>query len=238
MLKILATCAVIVVGVAWMLHVPVYDGYSTFSKVGNFLTIAKVMHHHIPNAVEFFGLGTKYETIRSLMNFLIKYAPKDFPEVQANDFVFNGVTVRVYWPADFDQLAIKTLTSNGDQSNSTQRRLAALVYYHGGGCVLGSVKQSDNFSRRLVNDLNVVVISVEYRLAPEHIYPAAHDDALNAALYVLEHADELGVDGTRVGVIGDSSGGYLAAATAQSLLKMAQKGGGAKRPSLKLQVVT
>lgn len=88
----------------------------------------------------------------------------------------------------------------------------ALVYFHGGGWVFGTLDQYDPLCAALAARLGFTVFSVDYRLAPEHRYPAAIDDACSGYLYIYEHAAELGVDPTRIAVGGDSAGGNLAAA--------------------------
>lgn len=89
-------------------------------------------------------------------------------------------------------------------------RNAVVVYYHGGGYVLGDLDGYDRVARQLCHDSGAVVVSVDYRLAPEHPFPAAVDDAWAALLWVVEHARELGVDPARLGVAGDSAGAVLA----------------------------
>jgi acetyl esterase len=89
--------------------------------------------------------------------------------------------------------------------------LPALVYFHGGGWVIGSLDSHDRECRALANQSGCVVISVDYRLAPEHPYPAAVDDAYAATRYIADHSAEFGIDSQRMGVGGDSSGGNLAA---------------------------
>lgn len=88
--------------------------------------------------------------------------------------------------------------------------LPALVYFHGGGYVFGSLEEADAFCRILVNRAGCAVLSVGYRLAPEHPFPAAVDDADTAVHWMAEHASELGIDPARIGVGGDSAGGALA----------------------------
>ena len=90
-------------------------------------------------------------------------------------------------------------------------RLPVLVYYHGGGWVIGDLDTHDTLCRELANGSGMAVVAVDYRLAPEHRFPAAFDDALAATQWVHDHADELGVDATRLAVGGDSAGGNLAA---------------------------
>ncbi len=91
----------------------------------------------------------------------------------------------------------------------------ALVYFHGGGWVLGSLDSYDPVARILCRDAGVHVLSVDYRLAPEHPAPAATDDSLAAFRWVVEHAEELGIPPDRIAVGGDSAGGALAASVAQ-----------------------
>lgn len=91
------------------------------------------------------------------------------------------------------------------------QRLPALVFAHGGGWSICSIETHDGLCREIANRSGCVVVSVEYRLAPEHVFPAAAEDFYAAASWVVAHADEIGVDPARVAVGGDSAGGNLAA---------------------------
>lgn len=93
-------------------------------------------------------------------------------------------------------------------------RPPVLVWFHGGGWVIGDIETADVTCRKLCQRAGVAVVSVGYRLAPEHPCPAASDDAWAAATWVAAHGDELGVDGARLAVGGDSAGGNLAALVA------------------------
>jgi acetyl esterase len=92
---------------------------------------------------------------------------------------------------------------------------AALLYFHGGGFVIGDLDTHDVICRYLCAQAGTRVISVDYRLAPEHRYPAAVEDALDAYQWLRESASALGIDPTRLSVGGDSAGGALAAVVAQ-----------------------
>jgi acetyl esterase len=107
----------------------------------------------------------------------------------------RGIPIRVYRPRESGPLP-------------------ALVFYHGGGWVIGNLDTSDNLCRMLSNRASAVVVSVDYRLAPEHRFPAAVDDSYAALEWVSGNADRLDVDPSRIAVGGSSAGGNLAAAVA------------------------
>ncbi len=92
---------------------------------------------------------------------------------------------------------------------------ATIVYFHGGGFVIGNLDTHDGGAREIVRGTGAVVVSVDYRLAPEAPFPAAVDDCLAATRWAGEHIDQLGGDPTRLAVAGDSSGANLAAVVAQ-----------------------
>jgi acetyl esterase len=105
------------------------------------------------------------------------------------------IPVRIYWPA-------------------VPGPLPVLVNLHGGGWVIGDLDGHDGICRVLANGAGCIVVSVDYRLAPEHPFPAAPEDAYSATCWVAAHAAELGADPRRIGVGGDSAGGNLAAVCA------------------------
>lgn len=100
------------------------------------------------------------------------------------------------------------------QGSTEAMMLPLLVFFHGGGWTVGDLDGYDPLCRTLANDASCAVLSVDYRLAPEHPFPAAVDDAYTATLWASEHAHELGIDAARIAVAGDSAGGNLAAVTA------------------------
>jgi acetyl esterase len=91
-----------------------------------------------------------------------------------------------------------------------------LVFFHGGGWVIGNLDSHDVVCRKLADEGQLIVISVDYRLAPEHKFPAAVDDAIAAAKWIADNAKQLGIDASRLSVGGDSAGGNLAAVVAIS----------------------
>jgi len=97
-----------------------------------------------------------------------------------------------------------------------------IVYFHGGGFCIGSIGLMDNVARELAHASGAVVVSVEYRLAPEDPYPAGLDDCVAVTRWALTHAEDLGASADRVAVAGESAGGNLAAAVA---LRLRDEGG-------------
>ncbi len=113
----------------------------------------------------------------------------------------SGVPLRLYRPAGSDAAAV----------------LPVLVYFHGGGWTMGDLDTHDVLCRQLCNGAGVAVVSVDYRMGPEHRFPAAVDDCVEATRWVRGQAASLGVDPARIAVGGDSAGGNLAAVVSLSL---------------------
>ncbi|MCV6964891.1 lipase [Mycobacterium intermedium] len=122
------------------------------------------------------------------------------PELRVEDRAIAGpagaIGIRIYWP-------------------STGSDHPVVVFFHGGGFVMGDLDTHDGTCRLHAVGADAVVVSVDYRLAPEHPYPAAIEDAWAATLWVAEHAAEIGADAGRIAVAGDSAGGTIAAVIAQ-----------------------
>jgi acetyl esterase len=110
----------------------------------------------------------------------------------------GAIPVRIYKPLSLP----KTATA------------PALVFYHGGGWVIGDLESHDVLCRQIAAAAGMIVAAVDYRLAPEHKFPAAVDDSLAATTWVAANAEKLGIDANRLFVGGDSAGGNLAAVVA------------------------
>lgn len=113
-------------------------------------------------------------------------------------------------PGKAGQIKVRSYRPINSQDNAT---LAALVYFHGGGCVIGDLDTHDVLCRELSNLSNCAVFSIDYRLAPENPFPAAIEDCATSTQWIHDHAAELQIDPTRIAVGGDSAGGNLAAVT-------------------------
>jgi acetyl esterase/lipase len=119
------------------------------------------------------------------------------------------IVVRVFTPRLTAQSVGTMAGSPGNRSTGSP--LPVMVYFHGGGWVVGDVDTHEAICRTLANAASCVVASVDYRCAPEFRYPTAAEDAHAATCWIAEHAGELGVDARRLALCGDSAGGNLAA---------------------------
>ncbi|MES3012268.1 MAG: alpha/beta hydrolase [Pseudomonadota bacterium] len=125
-------------------------------------------------------------------------------------------------PAPADVAQVRELQANGPHGSIPVRLyrplgsaetapLPVLIYYHGGGWVIGDLDTHDSLCRELANGAGCAVIAIDYRMGPEHRFPAAVDDCLAATHWVHANAEALHLDATRLAVGGDSAGGNLAA---------------------------
>jgi acetyl esterase len=141
---------------------------------------------------------TPIEKVREQFNQL---APIFHPHVDVdrieNCKTDSGISLRMYYPWQ-----------------PVGQPIPAIVYFHGGGWVMGNIETHDTLCRHLANASGAVVISVDYRLAPDFPYPAAFDDAFEASCFVQDHSEELKINPGQIGLAGDSAGGNLALAVA------------------------
>ncbi len=147
-----------------------------------------------------FNAADGVEVARSRLR-LLKVPPELVPDVRTEERTIGygeltDIPVRIYWPASDDT------------------PLPVVVFYHGGGFSLGDLDTHDPVARLHAVSAEAIVVSVDYRLAPEHPFPAGVNDCWAALQWVAENAAELGGDPKRIAVAGDSAGGNLAAVMA------------------------
>jgi acetyl esterase len=135
-------------------------------------------------------------------------------DMRVGNLVIDGparpIPVRVYWP----------------EADAGPGPHPVTMFFHGGGFALGDLDTHDVTARQHAALGHTVVVSVDYRLAPEHPYPAAVEDVWAATCWVAEHAEQFGAEGSRLAVAGDSAGGTLAAVVAQRSRDRVRAGGG------------
>jgi acetyl esterase len=144
---------------------------------------------------------------------LLKVPPEMLPNLRIEERTvgygeLTDIPVRIYWPPI-----------------DVHENLPIVVFYHGGGWCLGDLETHDPVARAHAIGAEAIVVSVDYRLAPEHPFPAGIDDSWAALRWVGEHAAELGGDPNRIAVAGDSAGGNISAVMAQLARDNADKGG-------------
>ncbi len=141
------------------------------------------------------------------------------PELRVEDIRIDGpvgpIPARVYWPPDQPRA-----------EGPGVRSYPVTMFFHGGGFALGDLDTHDTTAREHAAGARTVVVSVDYRLAPEHPYPAAVDDVWAATCWVAGNAARFGADGSRLAVAGDSAGGTLAAVVAQRARDRLRTGAG------------
>jgi acetyl esterase len=125
-------------------------------------------------------------------NYLAMRVPSTVQLPEIRDFDAGGVRCRLY------------------RSNTTGNA-PLLIYYHGGGWVIGDLDTHDDICRKLARDAKCSVVAVDYRLAPEHPAPASHEDCIAATKWIFANTTSLGVDPNRIAIGGDSAGGNLSA---------------------------
>jgi acetyl esterase len=155
------------------------------------------------------------EEARRLYRERRSFTQPDPPELaEVRDLVGDGIPMRLYRPA-----------------TPSAQVLPVLVYFHGGGWTIGDLDTHDVLCRQLAISARCVVMSVDYRMGPEHRFPAAFDDCLAATRHIRDHSAAFGVDARKLAVGGDSAGGNLAAAVC-----LAMRDAGEAQPAFQLLI--
>ncbi|CAF2957169.1 unnamed protein product [Rotaria sp. Silwood2] len=191
--------SVLIVLFAYLYHVPNSEGVPQMNRI-RLLSASMKIISFIGKISETFGFATAWHIQRTSGHVLKKLKPAEVNvNLKIEDTTIEGVPVRIYSPLDL----------NDDKT----KRLPAIIFYHGGAFYMGSVETHHPITRRLALQTGFIVISVEYRLAPEHSFPAGLDDCIKVTQYVLHpnNAEKLSIDSKRVAISGDSAGGNLAA---------------------------
>lgn len=160
--------------------------------------LAGFVRHSLTFTVTEPGIGGQREAYSRMCR---AYTPPRPAGLQVEDLTLAGVKVRRYRPADLPD----------------DEPAPCVFYLHGGGWAVGDLDSHDFITAALASDLGAVVIAVDYRLAPEHPFPAAFDDCLAVWRAIADQARHLGVDSRRIAMAGDSAGGNLVAALCLAL---------------------
>jgi len=200
--RVLVVCAILVAALSYWTYAPLPPGYSTLSRTKYQLMMTSwKLAEVLTDIGSYLGFGTHEQLFRRASEFLLsKTQPADAEGVVSRETVFDGIRVRIYEP-----------------SNALHKSLPGIMYYHGGGWTFGSIDTVDSIAQRLCHETKAVVVSVDYRMAPEFPFPAAIDDCTTATKYFMENAARFKVDPNRIAVAGDSAGGNLAAAVSLRL---------------------
>lgn len=207
--------AIAMVLVAYWLHEPIPDGVKEKSELR--ITIACLKFFRLMTTVSWMtGIYSPINTFRFWLKMTIIQMPND-GAVEVIDDNFSGVPVRIFRPIQ--------------NSEEAPKELPGLVFFHGVGLALMDTDTYHSVSQSITKETGFVVVSVDFRRAPEYKFPIPFDDCLTATVHLLRHGAEYGVDINRIAVAGDSAGGNLAAAVVQRLT--VETG----FPSLKAQVL-
>ncbi|XP_033012369.1 arylacetamide deacetylase-like 4 [Lacerta agilis] len=170
-----------------------------------------IMAFTVGKCLELLGVCRQVAFIRFLMNF---WNPRADPSLSAKDLHFDGVPVRVYHPK---------------APSAAPRK--GFVFFHGGAGMLGSIAFYEDVCSKIAKETDSVVVSVGYRLSPEHLPPAQYMDCLAATIHLIQNAASHGVDPSKIIVGGDSVGGNYATVVAQKLVERSDL------PKLRAQVL-
>ncbi|CAF1121010.1 unnamed protein product [Adineta steineri] len=192
--------------IAYLYHVPNSEGVPQMDRIRIISASMKIINF-VGLVSETLGFAPAWYIQRN-SGLVLKKLRK--PEVNTNleikDILIEDVPARIYSPSNLN--------------NDKTKLLPAIIYYHGGAFYMGSVDTHHPLTRRLALKTGFIVISVEYRLAPEHPFPAGIDDCMKVTKYLLDsnNAKKYNIDAKRIAISGDSAGGNFAAIIAQEFV--------------------
>ncbi|ESP01716.1 hypothetical protein LOTGIDRAFT_172473 [Lottia gigantea] len=204
---------IILVGISYWLYQPLPEGLKEKWTAHRIQAIMKLLNFYV-KVKHVLGYGTKVEILRAFQQSLMSGTPQEDNFTITEEYI-GKIPVMIFRP------------------HSVPSKSPAIVYFHGGGWALCSSAIMAGGIADIAKWMNVVVISIDYRLSPEHPFPAAFDDCVTATVHVLQNGDKYGIDSSNVGVAGDSSGGNLAAAVALRLANEQPN----RLPKLKCQIL-
>ncbi|XP_041482300.1 arylacetamide deacetylase-like [Lytechinus variegatus] len=218
MKKLLFACILFGAFLAFLLHTPVPDGLTEPWKY-RLLIATMTVQALLAKTIAYFQSDSPRAYIQASRYILALTNVPSPSEVKGSNIrskvtTFDGVRVRLY-----------------ELIKKKEFLQPALIYIHGGGYVFNSPDTYDRLTRDLSERLNMVVVSIDYRLAPEHPFPAGHLDCLHATSWFLRNAQDFGVDANRVAISGDSAGGIFSATVSQVIHD------DPTLPNLKLQIL-
>uniref|UniRef100_A0A8C3VD73 Arylacetamide deacetylase n=1 Tax=Catharus ustulatus TaxID=91951 RepID=A0A8C3VD73_CATUS len=195
--KLLCLCLLAAL-LGYYIYIPLPEGMTEPWPVMLISAVLRTLAHL---AADMLGLMNYMEVMRLFTTVEI-VPPTSDENVTVTEAEFNSVPVRLFLPR---------------RAPGGLRR--AIVYFHGGGWCMGDAGDYDHMARRFSNELDAVVVSVNYRLAPPHHFPVQFEDVYSVTKFFLQSKvlSQYGVDPARVCVAGDSAGGNLAAAVAQEV---------------------
>jgi len=194
--------------------------FSTITTIVSVIIIALVFVVHSWTSTPYGSLDTRVALLLKFMKIAKVELFKEGKTYQESRTTGNASTIlktRPPYPGEIRDMRIPRAGGENPVRIYTPGKegpYPMIVYYHGGGWFMGNLDSHDNICRRLSLKAGAILVAVDYRLAPEHVFPAAADDAYSALVWAHSNAAMLGGDPSRIAVAGDSAGGNLAAVTA------------------------
>ncbi|XP_033106316.1 arylacetamide deacetylase-like [Anneissia japonica] len=197
--SLLSLALVGVAALAYVMYTPAPEGITEPWKYSAFCGMLKTCQI-IAKVLAYFDDGNYWKHYRHVRHWLRPATPSEIPgsNIRSRVTTFDGIKVRLYEPI-----------------KKQQGLSPALVFIHGGGFVIGSTETYDSVTRKIAEGLDMVVASIDYRLAPEFKIPTQHEDNLKAISWFMQNAEQFGIDSNHIGVAGDSAGGLMTAYISQ-----------------------